>query len=394
MKMFWRKIFVKAMDIVYRYSIRPLIFMTSAQGAHRRLMRIPAWLDRSNLTIRIFKFIHRLAYQKHETEAGGVQLPYRFILAAGLVKGKGFNSEQEALDAVAAGVNIIPGWRCVPALLGAVEFGSFTRWSRVGNPGIVVWRDQQTQSTQNRIGLTNPGVHAAATFLCKHIHQLPVCFGVNIALTPGVDDPDQQECEVVEAFSAFIERRVIPSWFTLNVSCPNTEDDPEGNQTEVLTRQLCAAAISYLCDAGLEIPLWVKISPGLSDQQISALMRVFHETGVRAVVATNTLPQPAPDGSNHVAGVGGGRLFAEALDTVNKLHQEKLKHGYAVDIIGCGGILDGETVHHYLTAGVSAMQYWSAIIYRGPLASAILESELSKDYAKHNYAQTRRRSAT
>jgi dihydroorotate dehydrogenase len=115
---------------------------------------------------------------------------------------------------------------------------------------------------------------------------------------------------------------------------------------------------------------------------------------VRAVVATNTLPQPAPDGSNHIAGVGGGRLFAEALDTVNKLHEEKIKNGYTVDIIGCGGILNGETAQQYLSAGVNAMQYWSAIIYRGPLASAILESELNKDYVKHNYAQTRRRSAT
>ena len=29
---------------------------------------------------------------------------------------------------------------------------------------------------------------------------------------------------------------LIPNWFTLNVSCPNTEDDPTGNQTEAYTR--------------------------------------------------------------------------------------------------------------------------------------------------------------
>ncbi len=131
-----------------------------------------------------------------------------------------------------AGRNIIPGWRCVPRLVGLVEFGSFTRWPRLGNPGVVVWRDVPTRSTQNRVGLRNPGALAAAEFLAARTK--PICppqFGINIAVSPGVDDPDQQTDEVLAALAAFVERGVYPAWFTLNLSCPNTEDDPTGNQT-------------------------------------------------------------------------------------------------------------------------------------------------------------------
>ncbi len=92
-------------------------------------------------------------------------LPHPLIVAAGLVKGDGFASEAEALAAVARGRNIMPGWRSLPALVGAVEFGSFTRWPRLGNPGCVVWRDMATRSMQNRVGLRNPGATAAAAFL-------------------------------------------------------------------------------------------------------------------------------------------------------------------------------------------------------------------------------------
>jgi len=36
------------------------------------------------------------------------------------------------------------------------------------------------------------------------------------------------------------------------------------------------------------------------------------------------------------------------------------------------------TYRDYRTLDVNAVQYWSAMIYRGPLAAAIIESELPK----------------
>jgi dihydroorotate dehydrogenase len=323
--------------------------------------------------IALLRLLHRLLFRKHQIEVGGVTLPHPFILAAGMVKGHGFETEKEALAAVNDGTNIIPGWRSVPALVGLVEFGSFTFHPRLGNPGVVMWRDRKTKSTQNRVGLTNPGAKAAAQFLGRNREQLPQQFGINIAVSPGVDDLDQQKTEVVGSIVAFIEQDIRPTWFTLNLSCPNTEDDPGGNQTAEQARQLCGAAVDYLRSNNLDIPLWVKISPALADEQYNILLQTFAATGVSAVIATNTIAQPTPDNPNVMAGVAGGRLYAETLKTVTTLNRLNNEHGYNIDIIACGGVMDKKTYASFRDNGAKAVQYWSALVYRGPLAAAIID---------------------
>jgi dihydroorotate dehydrogenase len=297
------------------------------------------------------------------------------MLAAGFVKGHGFADEEAAMEAVRSGVNVIPGWRAMPHLVGPVEFGSFTRYPRVGNDGTVLWRDPATRSLQNRVGLRNPGAEAAATFLARHRKHLPWCFGINIAVSPGQNDPDTAMREVLEAIEAFSRREVYPSWYTLNISCPNTEDDPGGRQTEEASRDLCAAVVRLLNSGEKPVPLWVKLGPDLAPEQYILLASVMHEVGVQAIVATNTTPMPAPDDPTVVAGVGGGRLYDKSLAVVKLLVEERHKHGYGYDVIGCGGVLDGSSYHTYQEAGAQAVQYWSALVYRGPLAAAVIAKE-------------------
>ncbi|MBC6934308.1 MAG: hypothetical protein DWB42_00540 [Chloroflexi bacterium] len=369
-----RAIFLAVYRFAYTNIIRRLIFRSSAQETHQQMLRLLASLDRSPLFNSLLAAARRLVFPPHECSVGGVRLTNPLILAAGLVKGEGFETEEQAAAAVARGENIIPGWRAMPRLVGPVEFGSFTRHPRLGNPGVIVWRDETTHSTQNRIGLRNPGVKAAAVFLARHRHNLPACFGINIAVSPGITEPDRQEIEIAESFRAFLDQNIRPSWFTLNLSCPNTEDDPGSRQTEEQTRRLCRAALDAIGTDN--VPLWVKISPELAPEQYRVLIRVFHETGVQAVIATNTLPRPAPNDPALTAGVGGGKLHAAALEAVCILAREKTLNNYAVDIIGCGGILDGCSYRQFRETGADAAQYWSALVYRGPLAAALIESEL------------------
>lgn len=344
----------------------PLILRTDAQQAHHAFLEGLRFADNLGLLRTLTGHIGRDSQPQAPVTVGGVDLPHPFILSAGMVKGDGFRDEAEALAAVDAGRNIIPGWAVLPKLVGPVEFGSFTRHPRLGNTGRVLWRDVPTRSTQNRIGLRNPGAVAAAAFLARHRDELPPVFGVNIAVSPGVSDPDQERAEALDAVRAFIGAGVRPSWWTLNLSCPNTEDDPMGNQTEAKARDLCAALIAELDGA----PLWVKVGPCLSDAQYAALMSAFAEVGVKAVIATNTLPESTPDGTA-TAGVGGGRLHAHALDAVRALSA-----GGAVDIIGCGGVCDAATYRAFMEAGAKAVQYYSALVYRGPLVANIIDREL------------------
>lgn len=367
-------------------ALKPLLFRLTAMQAHTLILRLLALADRSAVACALLRVVYWIAFTPHPptsspTQAGrggakaralivgGVTLPHPLILAAGFVKGHGFSSEAVALEAVERGENIIPGWRSMPALVGLVEFGSFTRYPRPGNPGVVLWRDPATGSTQNRVGLKNPGALAAAAFLARHQRRLPRVYGINIAVSPGVDDLEQGEREIREALRCFLDFGVVPSWFTLNLSCPNTGDDPGANQTEELARRYCAAAKAEI---GERAPLWVKLSPDLAAEQCEALLRVAVETGVSAVIATNTLAQPTPDDPNVIAGVAGGRLHASAMKTVALLLRTTAREGYKIDVVACGGIANGRAFAEF---GAPAGQYWSALIYRGALAAALIERE-------------------
>lgn len=370
-----RVMLLRSVELAYGLA-RPIIFLASAQQAHAGVMKLLGAADRSPWMLAAAHTIRRTVFRAQPLSVGGIHLPYPFILAAGFIKGLGFATTQEALAAVRRGENIIPGWKMMPALVGPVEMGSFTRHPRVGNPDVVLWRDARTRSTQNRVGLKNPGAEAAAEFLSAHSGDLPPLFGISVAPTPGITDRDRDQEEVAEAVAAFVNRGIRPSWLTLNLSCPNTEDDPDGKQTAEVTRALCTSVLGALAGAGKPIPLWVKLSPCLSDEQYRTLLRVVSEVGVQAVIATNTVGRPSPSDARQTAGVGGGDLHPHAVRAAAFLAEELRRHRYPVDLIGSGGVQDAATYRRFEEHGIRAVQYWSTLVFRGPLAAALIQEEL------------------
>ena len=361
---------------LYELAWRPaaaLIARTDAMTAHARTLSLMRALDGAGPLLDAVRAVSGSAFPQQPTRVGGVDLPYPLILAAGLVKGDGFAAEEEAMLAVRAGRDIVPGWRSAPALVGPVEFGSYTRHPRLGNRGRVLWRDSRAGWMQNRVGLRNPGARAAAAHLARHAADLPPLFGLNLAVSPGVSDIARSRDEMIAAAGFFREAfaglEAGPSWYTLNLSCPNTEDDPRGVQSAELARELCAALVG-----AVDVPVWVKIGPDLSDEQLAAIVAVFGETGVRAVVATNTLARPLPDGSG-VAGVSGSRLRPSALATVARLDRTIGVSGPPLDIVGGGGIIVGTDLRAFRTAGARAGMLYTAMVLRGPLAAALILRE-------------------
>jgi dihydroorotate dehydrogenase len=84
-----------------------------------------------------------------------------------------------------------------------------------------------------------------------------------------------------------------------------------------------------------------------------------------------------PDGA-HTAGIGGGRLHTAALDAVRALMDARKAEGCHVDVVGCGGVMDAASYHAYQALNVRAVQYYSAVIYRSPLAAAIIQQEAGR----------------
>ncbi len=361
---------------LYELAWRPaaaMIRRSDPATAHARTQSLLRHADGAGAAGVLARLTHRAAFAERPTPVGGVELPFPLILAAGLVKGDGFIDEASALAAVREQRDIIPGWRSLPALVGPVEFGSFTRHPRLGNSGRVLWRDSRGMSMQNRVGLRNPGARAAAAYLGSHAADLPPVWGVNLAVSPGVADAAQSRSEIIESAGffarAFDGLEAGPSWLTLNLSCPNTDDDPHGTQSAELARVLAGALVEIL-----RTPLWVKIGPDLSEPQLEGLAAASIETGVRAVVATNTWAQPAL-GADVSAGVSGARLRPLALRTVAILASLVSSAGGGLDIIGGGGILTGADLLAFEAAGARAAMVYSALVFRGPLAGALILRE-------------------
>jgi dihydroorotate dehydrogenase len=353
-----------------------MIARSDPMAAHARTLSLLRGADGIGPLASVARLVNRAAFPARPTRVGGVELPYPLILAAGLVKGDGFPAEDQALAAVGAGRDIVPGWRSLPALVGPVEFGSYTRHPRLGNSGRVLWRASAGRSMQNRIGLRNPGARAAAAHLARHAPALPPVWGLNLAVSPGLADVAESRREIAEAAAFFVEAFARlgagPSWFTLNLSCPNTEDDPRGNQSADLARALCATLVERT-----STPVWVKIGPDLSDEQLEGLVGAILDSGGRAVVAGNTWAQPVPDGGGF-AGVSGARLRPLALHTVSRLCALAAAHDVKLDIIAAGGILEGRDLLAFEAAGASAAMVYSALVFRGPLAAALILREAEK----------------
>ena len=365
---------------VYARAWRPtaaVIRSGGAQAAHEVATSLLRLGDAVPGAVAAARVARRSTLPNRPTVVGGVRLPHPLIVAAGLVKGDGFDDEYAAGEAVRDGRDIVPGWRVLPALLGAVEFGSYTRRPRKGNRGRVVWRDDSTHSMQNRVGLRNPGVAAAAGFLRSKGETLPRTWGVSLAPTPGVTDLDALAADLDEGVTTFVDafdrHPRPPQWYSLNLSCPNTEDDPDQLQTDALARSLAGTLVSRVRGT----PVWVKVGPALSAEQYRVLAQAFADTGVRAVVATNTLPRPAPR-RDLTAGVSGDGLRAYALEAVAHLSRAISADRLPLDIVGSGGVRRGRDLIAFEEAGARAAMLYSALVFRGPLAPALILREAER----------------
>jgi dihydroorotate dehydrogenase len=92
------------------------------------------------------------------------------------------------------------------------------------------------------------------------------------------------------------------------------------------------------------------------------------------VVATNTWSQPVR-GTAQRAGTSGARLRPLALNTVSRLRATLADVGAEIDIVACGGIMEGAHWGAFRAAGARAAMIYSAMVFRGPLAAALILHE-------------------
>ncbi len=288
------------------------------------------------------------------TQVAGLDLPNPVGLAAG------FDKNATALAALSR------------TGFGFLEVGAATPRPQPGNPKPRLFRLAQDQAAINRFGFNNDGMDAIADRLA----QRPTgrVTGLNLGANKDSTDKSQDFATVLTRCGPFVD------FATVNVSSPNTEKlrDLQGR-----------AALSSLLTGVMEardglhkpIPVFLKIAPDLSTDEIAELAEVANSSGIAAIIATNTtLDRDGLHGPHQTeaGGLSGQPLFEKSTQVLAQLA------GLTdLPIIGVGGVGSAEQAYAKICAGASAVQLYTALVFRGvSLATEIakgLDALLTRD---------------
>ncbi|SIT74966.1 dihydroorotate oxidase A [Yoonia rosea] len=237
---------------------------------------------------------------------------------------------------------------------GFLEVGAATPRAQPGNPKPRLFRLTEDRAAINRFGFNNDGMEAIAARLA----QRPKGAVIGLNLGANKDSADK-----AADFATVLTRcGPVVDFATVNVSSPNTEKlrDLQGK-----------AALAALLDGVMQaraalanpIPVFLKIAPDLSTDEIAEVAEVANASGIDAIIATNTTLDRAGLHGPHKAEMGGlsGRPLFEKSTRV----LAQLAGLTTLPIIGVGGVGSAEQAYQKIRAGASAVQLYTALVYGG-----------------------------
>ncbi len=247
---------------------------------------------------------------------------------------------------------------------GFVEIGTVTPRPQPGNPKPRLFRLPEATAIINRMGFNNQGVdHLLARVKAARYSGV---LGINIG--KNFDTPVERE---VDDYLICLSK-VYPhaSYVTVNVSSPNTPGLRSlqfGDSLKQLLEALRQRQEDLTAEHGRRVPLAIKIAPDMSDEETVQVARALVETGMDAVIATNTtLSRAGVEGLQHAdqaGGLSGAPVLAQSTHVVKVLAAELAGR---LPIIAAGGITEGRHAAEKIAAGASLVQIYSGFIYRGP----------------------------
>lgn len=254
------------------------------------------------------------------------------------------------------------------SILGGLSSKGLTCKPRVGNEGVRV--AECSSGMLNSVGLQNPGVDYFIEHDLDYMRSLGCGVIVNAA---GHSFEDY-----IEIVSKLNKHKDKIDALEINLSCPNVKagcmsvgSDP--NQV---------AEIVSLMRKETDLPLWIKLTPNVTD--IKPIALAAQNSGADAVVLINTLLGMAVDIKtrrpvlrNNTGGYSGPAVKPVALRMVAECSKV-----LDIPIIGCGGISTYEDVLEFMIAGSSAVEIGTASLIH-PTCPVDITKDL-EDYCESN----------
>ncbi|WP_455478724.1 quinone-dependent dihydroorotate dehydrogenase [Bartonella sp. B10] len=332
--------------VFFRCIGRPALFMLDPEHAHRlAIIGLNSGLNRCQKVVD-GRLCVTVAGLKFENVIG---------LAAG------FDKNAEVVDSV------------FRLGFGFTEIGTVTPKFQVGNPKPRLFRLREDEAIINRMGFNNDGHKIIYNRIraCKRLGIIGINIGANKDTIDKIDD-------YTAGIACFYD---VADYFTVNISSPNTPGLRALQAREslhILINAISQARSEQKKKHGFSIPIFLKISPDLSDKELDDVAEEIKFSDFDGLIISNTTVSRKGlmdnTSCNEEGGLSGRPLFESSTIALAKMRQ---KLGKEIAIIGVGGVKDAQTTLEKIKAGADLVQLYSGMIYEGPnLIVTILEEIL------------------
>jgi dihydroorotate dehydrogenase len=290
--------------------------------------------------------------ERLKVTVAGLEMPNPVGLAAG------FDKNAEAVPQLSR------------AGFGFIELGAATPRPQSGNAKPRLFRLTEDQAVINRFGFNNEGMELIAARLARR-RRNTVPRGINLGANKDSGNRAEDFARVLRVIGPHVD------FATVNVSSPNTEKlrDLQG---KAALRALLNGVMAARGELERPVPVFLKIAPDLDRDELVEIAEVARETGLDAIIATNTTL--AREGlksahSGEKGGLSGAPLFEKSTRILAQLSEIT---GGNIPLIGVGGISTSEQAWAKIKAGASAVQLYSAMVYHGLSLAPRIASELDQ----------------
>jgi len=329
--------------------LRPLLFRSDPERIHNLILGL---MRAAGIVSPVRKILRDIYGQETSRPVpfAGLLFPNRVGLAAGYDKNG-------------------TAWRGLSCLgFGHIELGTVTARPQIGNPKPRIFRFPDQEGIINRMGFPGKGASFAARMIdppgCSPERD-QIILGINIG--KNKDTPNETAFEDYLACLRLFYDKV--DYFAVNVSSPNTLGLRELQGKEFLNdllQKLIVERDKLRSGLNKPLPLFVKLSPDLSDQELDDALEAISDTSADGVIATNTTIK-RENFLSYDPGIPGGLSGKPLKDLstslIRKIHR---RTAGTLPIIGVGGISSVEDAREKLDAGAGLVQVYSGLIFKGP----------------------------
>ena len=253
---------------------------------------------------------------------------------------------------------------------GFVEVGTITPLKQYGNPKPRVFRLVEDEALINRLGFNNQGAEIVKERI-KRNKKLGL-LGINVG--PNKDSSDRLNDYLIGLKTFYDDADYI----TINISSPNTENLRTFHEGDKL-QDLLKSIMEERKNLKSNIPIAVKVSPDISEDQVNQISEILLEHEIKAIIVSNTSEATRDKLTNiqrhQKGGLSGKPIEEKSNILINKFY--KLLKG-KIKIIGVGGVDSGQAAYDKFIAGADFVQLYTGMVFKGPNIAGIIKKDLKE----------------